>query len=353
MAACGVPSHAGRAREDRPRYPDVRMRVIALEEHFVIPSIRAANGDGEWAARMRELGDSGLRLGTGVLQDLVDVGDGRLAAMDAAGIDIQVLSHSQPGVEDLQPDQAVALSREANDFLADVIRQHPSRFSGFALVPTPAPEAAAVELERSVTKLGLKGAIINGRTHGRFLDASDFAPIFEAAAALNVPLYLHPATPPRQLSEVSYSGLAPAISHWLSIAAWGWHVDTGLHALRLITSGLFDRLPQLQIILGHMGEAIPFMLERTNMTLSRRVTALQREVKDYFINNFHVTTSGFFADAPLNCATATIGIDRILFAIDYPYSSNREGRAFLDAMSLTPEQKAKVAHLNAERLLRI
>jgi predicted TIM-barrel fold metal-dependent hydrolase len=271
------------------------VRVIALEEHFTAPGIREATAGGEWARRIRELGDRGLRLGTQVVDRLAELDENRLAAMDAAGIDVQVLSQTQPSVESLAAAEAVTLAREAKDFLADAIARRPDRFSGFAALPTPAPEAAAEELERAVTNLRLKGALINGRTGGRFLDDRTFWPIFEAAAALGVPVCLHPSLPPGAVREACYDGLPPAASHWLSIAAWGWHVDTGLHALRLIAAGVFDRFPGLQVVIGHMGEAIPFMLERTNSTLSHSATGLEREIREYFQQNFYVTTSGFFS----------------------------------------------------------
>ena len=326
------------------------MRVIALEEHFAAPAISEATAGGEWSTRLRELGDRGLRLGTQVIDRLRDLDGGRLAAMDAAGIDLQVLSQTQPSVESLAPDAAVALARDANDFLAEAIARHPDRYSGFAVLPTPAPEAAAEELERAVTKLGLKGALINVRTGGRFLDDRVFWPIFERAEALQVPIYLHPGLPPGAVREACYEGLPPAASHWLSIAAWGWHVDTGLHALRLI-AGVFDRFPSLQVVIGHMGEAIPFMLERTNSTLSRQASGLEREVKEYFQENFYVTTSGFFSYPPLLCLLAVTGIDRVMFAVDYPYSGNDEGRAFIDGLPLSAGDKEKIVHSNAERLL--
>jgi len=329
------------------------MRLIAVEEHFAAPGIKKATSSGEWATRTRELGERGLRLGTGVIDQLDDLGDGRLAAMDEAGIDVQVLSQTQPGAEVLDPAEAVPLAREANDLLAEAIAQHPTRFSGFAVLPCSAPDVAAGELERAVTKLGLKGALINGRVGGRFLDERLFWPIFESAEHLDVPIYLHPGLPPKAVREASYDGLTPAVSHWLSIAAWGWHVDTGLHALRLIAAGVFDRFPKLQVIIGHMGEAIPFMLERTNITLTKQVTGLQREMKEYFTANFHVTTSGFFSYPPLLCLLLVVGSDRVMFAVDYPYSSNQEGRRFLDGAPLSTADREKIAHANAERLLRL
>lgn len=327
------------------------MRLIALEEHFVDPRIREANASGEWARRTRELGEKGLRLGTGVLARLDDLGESRIADMDAAGIDMQILLHTQPGVEDLTAGDAVRLARDANDLLAAAIARHPVRFSGFALLPTPAPEAAADELERCVKSLGLKGAVINGRTGGRFLDDPFFWPIFERAEKLAVPVYLHPASPPSSVREASYAGLPPAAAHWLSVAAWGWHVDTGLHALRLMASGVFDRFPKLQVIIGHMGEAIPYMLERTTAAFSKRVSGLDREVRDYFTQNFYVTTSGMFTNAPLICLMSVVGADRVMFAVDYPYSANEEGRAFIDAAPLSDADREKITHLNAERLL--
>src|SRR5215831_12959292 len=321
------------------------MRVIAVEEHFIDPRIRAATQSSEWARRTRELGERGLRLGTDVLSKLEDLGDARIAAMDAAGISAQLLLHTQPGVEDLDPNEAVRLACDDNDLLAGSIAQHPGRLYGLALLPTPAPDAAADELERAVGTLGLKGALVNGRTGGRFLDDRFFWPIFERAERLDVPIYVHPGAPPKALRDVSYDGLPPAASHWLSVAAWGWHVDTGLHALRLMAAGVFDAYPKLQLILGHMGEAIPYMLERTNMTFSKRVSGLQREVRDYFCQNFYVTTSGFFSNPPLVCAVSVVGADRVLFAVDYPYSNNQEGRAFLDGAPLADADREKIAHL--------
>lgn len=327
------------------------MRVIAIEEHFRSPGIAEATSQSEYSRTLRDLGQRGLRLGSGVLEKLGDLGTDRLAAMDAAGIDVQVLSHSVPSVESLSAAEAVPLAREANDLLAEAIGRHPDRFGGFASLPTPDPEAAADELERAVTKLGFKGAAINGRTDGRFLDDRFFLPIFERAAHLEVPIYLHPGPPLAQVREEYYSGLPPAAGHWLSVAGWGWHIETGLHALRLVLAGTFDRFPGLQVIIGHMGEAIPFMLDRTNMTLSRQVTGLQRDVKDYFLQNFYFTTSGFFSFPPLLCLLLVIGVDRVIFSVDYPYSTNEEGRAFLDSLPVSDLDREKIAHGNAERLL--
>jgi uncharacterized protein len=208
------------------------MRVIALEEHFWTPEIAEA---------LRDERNPGAGPGSPLGDKLADLGERRLAAMDAAGIDLQVISHTTPGVQNLDPDTAVTLARAANDRLAEAVREHPDRFAGFATLPTPAPEAAADELERTVAELGFKGAMINGHTAGRFLDDPAFAVLLERAERLGVPLYLHPTEPVPAVREAYYDGLAPAAGWFLSAAAWGWHAETGLHVLRMVLAGVFDR----------------------------------------------------------------------------------------------------------------
>jgi predicted TIM-barrel fold metal-dependent hydrolase len=215
------------------------------------------------------------------------------------------------------------------------------------------PEAAADELERAVRSLGLKGPMIHGSINGRFLDDPSFLPILERAAALSVPIYLHPAMPPAPVREAYYTNLDPAVGFVLSTAGWGWHSEVGMHALRLILAGVFDRLPTLQIIIGHMGEMIPFMLACIHDRLTPVAKQLQQPVPEYFLHNFHITTSGFFTDPPLLLALQVVGADRIMFSVDYPFSANEQGRAFLDHASISPADKEKISHLNAERLLRL
>ncbi|HET8999569.1 MAG TPA: amidohydrolase family protein [bacterium] len=329
------------------------MRTIAIEEHFRTPGIKAATSSGEWSNTLRRLGPQALRHGSEVLRKLDDLGAERLADMDAAGIDMQILSHTYPSVETLDAAAAIPLARDANDALAEVVARHPDRFCGFATLPTPDPNAAAAELERTVATLGFKGALINGRTHNRFMDDQFFWPIFERAEDLDVPIYLHPGLPPAAVREEYYENLSPAISRWLSTAAWGWHIETGLHALRLIVAGVFDRFLRLRCIIGHMGEAVPFMLGRIDMCLTQEVTKLEHAVKDYFVENFYITTSGFFAHPPLVCALQVVGADRVMFSVDYPYSTNEEGQTFINAAPVTPLDRDKIAHGNAERLLRL
>jgi predicted TIM-barrel fold metal-dependent hydrolase len=285
------------------------------------------------------------------LAKLADLDTLRLQDMDTNGIDLQVLSDAGSNTVPLSGDESVKLAREANDQLAAAVAAHPDRFAGFATLPMTEPEAAAAELERAVRSLGLKGAMIFGTTNGRFLDDPAFLSILERAAALSVPIYLHPSFPPDPVREAYYTGLDPAVGIGLATAGWGWHSEVGIHALRLILAGVFDRLATLQIIIGHMGEMLPFMLARIDDFLSPLARHLQHPVPEYFLHHFYITTSGFFTDPPLVLAMQVMGADRILFSVDYPFSANEQGRAFLDHAAISPAEKEKISHLNAERLL--
>ena len=323
------------------------MRSIAIEEHFSIPSrqeslVRAPIG-GAAGQFMAEMG-----------RKLTDLGEGRLADMDAAGIDVQVLSLSAvegSGGSDVVIDGP--LVRDANNALGEAIRRHPQRFAGFAALSLRDPDGAAVELERCVTRLGFVGAMIDGTIDGQFLDNRRFGPVLAAAEKLDVPLYLHPAPPPRSVFEAYYTGLPDAVAHSLSIAGWGWHAEMGLHSLRLVVSGVFDRFPKLQIIIGHMGEFIPYCLARSDKILSRAASHLQRRVSEYFRSNFHFTTSGYFTIPPLLCALMVFGPEHILFAVDYPYSPNAAGRSLLNSAPISPSALEMISHGNAERLLKL
>ncbi len=321
------------------------MRTIALEEHFAVPALhQTATTTG---------GPAGQYLAD-VTRKLFDLGDTRLADMDGAGIDMQVLSLSAlHGLDRVDPETASSLAREANDVLAETVRRYPTRFAGFATLALRVPEDAASELERCVTKLGFVGAMVDGTVGGRFLDDPCFEPVLAAAERLAVPIYLHPAPPPDTVRTAYYSGLPESVAYALSISGWGWHVETGLHSLRLIVAGVFDRFPRLQVIIGHLGEFIPYGLARIDLQLSRAAPHLQRRVGEYFRANVHVTTSGYFALPPLLCALMVLGADRILFAVDYPYSPNAAGRKLLDTAPLSPDDLELIAHRNAERLLPI
>jgi predicted TIM-barrel fold metal-dependent hydrolase len=317
--------------------------IVTLEEHFTTTAFLKATEP--WipnAARSAALE-----------QKLLDLGAGRIAAMDAGGVDLQVMSLAATEQEKLEAALATSLVRDANDELADAVARHPSRFAGFASLALKDPISAARELERGVQKLGFKGGFVNGTEGGSFLDDSRFYPLLEAAEALNVPIYLHPAPPPEVVAEAYFAGLPEASAYFLSTAAWGWHAEAGMHCLRLILSGVLDRFPGLQIIIGHMGENLPFSLARADGALPSRVTQLKRSVAEYFHSHFYVTTSGYFTAPPFDCALEVVGEDRLMYSVDYPYRENTEGQEFLRTISVSPSVYAKLTHENAQRLLRL
>jgi uncharacterized protein len=321
------------------------MRTITLEEHYATPGF--LNGPGRtFVERAARTGD---RMGR-ILEQVRDVGEKRIAEMDAAGIDMQVLSLNSPGVEQLDAAEATVLAREANDFVVDAVKRYPSRFAGFAAVPIAAPDNAVGELERTVREHGFKGALINGHHRARYLDDKFFWPVLECAESLGVPIYIHPTQPPRAVVEASYAGFSPDVTFMFANAGWGWHIETAVHVLRMILGGVFDRYPKLQIIVGHMGEALPFMLPRTDI-MTPDITGLKRPVSAYLRENVHYTFSGFnFTPAFLDLLLE-VGVDRIMFSADYPYGSMAQARAFLDQLPVSAGDRQRIAHGNAERLL--
>jgi len=321
------------------------MRTITLEEHVTTDAFLAAT-------------ESGRARAGGVTAKLLDMGAGRIADMDASHIDLQVLSLSSGGLDAMDHARARALARDTNDALAAAVRAHPDRFAAFATLALQEPDTAAAELERCVTQLGFKGMIVMGTVNGVFLDDVRFTPVFEAAHALDVPIYLHPGLPPRPVMEAYYSGLPGGVGRDLAAAGWGFHAETGLHGLRLMASGLFDRFPALKIIVGHMGEHLPYNIARGDWVFhrsARRGNALPftRTVLEYFREHFYVTTSGYFTIPPLLCALQVIGVDHVLFSVDYPLASTVEARKFLDSLPIGAEDLEKLAHRNAERLLKL
>ncbi len=323
-----------------------QMRTITLEEHFATPAF--LEGPAHQLKTQVRVQSSFAQ----IVEKLCDLGEGRIAAMDAAGIDMQVLSLNSPGVEQLEPAEAVKMAQEMNDSLAEAVKQHPDRFAGLAALPTPDPQAAAKELERTVQEYRFKGAVINGHSRGRYLDDEFFWPILEKAEALGVPIYLHPVPPPPPVIQASYTGnFSPQVAYLLSTSGWGWHIETATHILRVILSGAFDHYPRLQFIIGHMGEALPFMQPRIEANLSREATGLKRPTGEYFRENLSYTFSGFnYLPLFLNLLME-VGAERILFSADYPYRSMEEARAFLDRLPVSPADKERIAHGNAERLL--
>lgn len=322
------------------------MRTITLEEHFVTESFLRATG---------AYGRSAPPQLAALQPKLLDLGAGRIADMDKAAIDLQVLSLAAMGFDALDAATATSVAHDVNDELAGAVRANPTRLAGFATLALKDAGAAAVELDRCVTRLGFHGALLDGTTGGLFLDDPRFLPVFEAAVHLSVPIYLHPAPPPERVFEAYFSGLPAELGYLLSIAGWGWHAETGLHTLRLIVSGLFDRFPMLQLIIGHMGEGLPYALARSSGILSHAAPHLRQTVAVYFQTNIYLTTSGYFTQPPFRCALEVVGIDRLLFSVDYPYSPNTRGRVFLQGLTdlMSQQELDKLTHRNAESLLRL
>jgi 2,3-dihydroxybenzoate decarboxylase len=319
------------------------VRKIALEEHFVTPEL-----SGYGASTSSITDPATWRTAS---RRLLDVTDERLSAMDQAGVDMQVLSLNSPGIQ-AEPDPATAVSRAAtvNDFLAGVIAQHPARFAGFAALPLQDPQAAAKELERAVSELGLRGALVNAHTQGRYLDDPALRVVWERAEELDVPLYLHPATGfdmPHILA--GHPELVGPM--------WSWGSDTATHVLRLIFSGVFDNFPRAKLLVGHMGEALPFVLWRLDSRWSwhshHSIELIRGHPSEYFRHNVYVTTSGVCSTPPLLCALLALGAERILFAADYPFEELDEAAAFIEAAPISEVDRAKITHRNAETLLRL
>jgi predicted TIM-barrel fold metal-dependent hydrolase len=322
------------------------MRTITLEEHFISPGFLAGPGKG-FAEQLRSRGPRGERM----YEQLQDVGDKRIAEMDAAGIDMQVLSLNSPGVEQAEAAEQLSIAVESNDFLAEAVKKYPSRFAAFATLPVAAPDRAAEELDRRVRQQGFKGTLINGHTRGRYLDDKFFSPILERAEALNVPIYLHPTVPPKAVVEASFGGFSPAVTAMLVGGAWGWHIETSVHLIRMMLGGVFDRYPKLQVVIGHLGEGIPFMLPRLNKNLPKEVTKLDRPIEAYLRGNVHYTFGGFNFPATFLNLLLEVGVGRIMFSVDHPYGSMAEARAFLQQIPVSEADRERIAHGNAEKLL--
>ncbi len=309
-------------------------RVIAIEEHFTDAAIPFGGGR------------------PGAITDrLKDLGDWRLREMDEAGIDVQVLSMAGKALYQMPPAEAVPLAREINDRLAEAVAGHPDRFAAFAALPVTDAHAAADELERVVTKYGFKGAMTHGLSQGLFLDDKRFWPMWERAARLDVPIYMHPSEPHQTVVDVYYKDYLETFPGIIS-APLGYTVETAVQGVRMVLSGLFDAYPNLKIILGHMGEGLPFLLWRIDHTLKNPGNA-PIEFREIFCKHFWITTSGFFSDPAMICSLLELGADRIIFSVDWPWGNNKQATDWLDRMSLSEEDKAKIYHGNVESLLRM
>jgi predicted TIM-barrel fold metal-dependent hydrolase len=312
--------------------------IIALEEHY-------------WDAELSARFTGGESRNPALREKLESLGELRLKAMDEAGIDLQVLSHGAPATQRLDAADGVALARRVNDRLAATIREHPARFAGFAALPTADPQAAADELERAVTKLGMKGAMVHGLCNGVFFDDRRFWPVYERARALDVPLYIHPALPHPAVVEAYYKDYVKSYPSILN-AGWGFTVETATQAIRIVLSGVLEAHPGVKLILGHMGEGLPFSLWRIDQALSREGNRAV-SFRDAFREHFWITTSGNFSTPALMCSVAELGVDRILFSVDWPYVDSGPGVKWIEDVPLSAEDKAKVMHGNARALLRL
>ena len=315
------------------------MKKIALEEHFISPGLIEY-----WQPTMTDVPKP---IYDKIHAALTDFGDMRLASMDGAGIEKAVLSIAGPGVQ-VEPDaaRATAKAAEANDFLANVTAARPDRYLGFAHIALQDPQGAARELERCVRDLGFKGAMINGNSMGAYLDERQFDPFWAKAEELQAPIYLHPADPVQPYASFgSYKELTRA--------TWGWGVETGTHALRMIFGGVFDRFPKALLMLGHLGETLPYLLWRFDSRAKLYGVTLKRQPSEYIKENIAVTVSGMFSAEPLNCSVAALGGSRVMFSADYPFESAAEAGHFMDDVSLDEALREDICWRNAARILNI
>src|SRR5271170_5452029 len=312
--------------------------VIALEEHYWDDELAKTYTGGE-AGRP---GDQMTRL--------FDLGALRLKEMDEALIDIQVLSHGAPSAQKLPAETAATLVRRVNDRLHAAVAKNPKRFAAFAALPTAIPEAAADEFERTAS-LGFKGAMLHGLADGVFLDDKRFWPIYARAEKLGLPIYLHPSLPHPDVLRVYYSDYMKDFP-MLAQPAWGYTVETATTAIRLVLSGVFEKHPKLKIILGHLGETLPFLVWRIDQAL-KRPGQKSLSFRDIFCNNFYITTSGNFSNPALLCCVMEMSVDHILFAVDWPFVMNPPAMDWMQTVLLSDEDKAKILSGNAKRLLRM
>ncbi|WP_292072000.1 amidohydrolase family protein [Brevundimonas sp. UBA7534] len=321
------------------------MKLIGIEEHFLTEAVQQA-----WHEIALDAADPRVGYHSGAIKSrLIDLATERLELMDETGLDVQVLSLTTPALHDLGR-TGVDLARRANDAVAEAIARRPTRFQGLATLPISCPDEAALELQRCVETLGFKGAMLCGRVGERPLDDPLFAPVFKSAEALGAPVLLHPRVPPQAVRDAYYSGFSPTLDAVFATAGLGWHYDAGIVFLRLLLSGTFDRLPRLQMILGHWGELVLFYAER--LSVMDRFTGLNAPIEHYLRHNLYLTPSGMFLPSYLERAASVVGLDRLLFSTDYPYQyrPGRDARTFLETCGLDDDAKAAFAHGNWLRL---
>ena len=360
-AALGVRAEAAE-NDSRPG----RLRLVCVEEHVNSPAVVQASMPEmlskapylvDWGKDVTDRGESDASRPRVIaagdsLRKLTDMGEGRLRDMNSHDINVQVLSYAAspyllPGQE------GIDLCARANDELALAVARHAARFAAFATLPWQKPEAAVTELERCVTQLGFRGVLLNGRPGESFLDDACHRPVLEALNALRVPLFLHPGLPLPHVRDAYYAGFSREVSARLSMFAWGWHNEEGVQLVRLLLSGVFDRLPQLRVISGHWGELVPFFLQRLDDSIPQEATGLRRSLTQTFREHVYVTPSGMTSLPHFLFVREVVGMDRLLFSVDYPYLSLNGARAWLESLPVSHEEKEKFACRNAEELLRL
>jgi len=344
-AAAHNPAKSRGEEDDMPAFDPKRYHRIAVEEAFMIPEIAQLE-----STRVPGRSESSPRR-TYIMKSLLEMGDERIKAMDEDGIAMQVCLVAGIGLQDIDPIKGNELAALANDRLAEMARKYPSRITGLAGFAPRDPARAAQELERAVKKLGLKGGIVNSHSLGEYLDDKKFWPIFETLQAMDVPLYIHPRDPsPQMMKPFDVFGFK---------VGWSWAAEVGTHIIRLIGNGVFDQFPRLQIVIGHMGEGLPFFIDRIDNRyfwehdMAAVPPRLKRKPSDYIRENMVVTTSGMNYSAPLLLTIQTLGIDNVLFAADYPFETVRDSVEAVDNLAIADRDKEKLYSLNAQRVFKL
>ena len=325
-------------------------RIVGVEEHIGFPELALSLP--EAAVVERGFLSRDQPFGPASYGDRLSDTEGRLRELDAAGVTVQVLSYPGPGADLLPPRAAAGWARQVNDAIARHVASHPDRYVGLAHLPLTDPDAAADEMERAVTELEFKGALVSGATQGRYLDHTCFEPLLARAEAMDVPIYLHPAPSSKPARDALYGGLPGDLGFWMSVSGWGWHADTAVHVLRLLLSGAFQRHPALKVVIGHLGEGLQVMMARFDQQF-HQFAGLDAVPSEVLRKRVWVSTGGLFALPSFLATLDAFGADRLLYAVDYPFGSLEQGRAFLEQLPVDPHTLAKIASENADALFKL
>ena len=348
LSAPSIISSAAATEKSVIALRDQDLPFVATEETYTTEELIALNAiNDQHVEYLRETG-------------LAELGPGRIGAMDKAGINVQILSAHTPGVQNVPGQEGIDFAYRLNKMIADgPMATHPGRYQAYATLPLQNPEASADELERAVREDGFLGAMTNGFIGNKFLDHPDFEPILARAEALDVPIYLHPGFPPEDVFNIYYNTMRPGYdqlfqNYIFSGSGYGWHQEVLTQCLRLIITGVFDKFPKLQMIIGHMGEGLPFYYERIVGDMSESTEdSLNKPIGQYFSDNFWYTTSAFFQEELLHLLLRYISVDRVMFGTDYPFADMKQGTDWFRAVDLPREAKEKIAFRNAEKLFGI